>query len=241
MSVALQSATAKFRTARRSTRNCLVAIVRVHSGRQMHDMQNTTAALLTLLVYNAALIGVGLWARGRNQRVVDFYLGGRGLGAWTAAISASASSSSAWTLLGVSGVAYAWGMPALWLFPATVGGFLFNWAWVAPRLQKLSRNEDAVTLSAVIAPARLGEHRRIVLRLAAAIVVFCFVFYIASQFEAAGKAFEATFALSKVTSILVGACIVLAYTMLGGFWAVSVTDTIQGLLMIAGEQGELLR
>jgi sodium/proline symporter len=199
----------------------------------MLDMENTTAVLLTLLGYNTVLIGVGLWARGRNEGVADFYLGGRGLGAWTAALSASASSSSAWTLLGVSGAAYAWGMPALWLFPATVGGFLFNWIWVAPRLRQLSRDEDAVTLSAVVAPTRLGEHRQFVLRLAAGIIVFCFVFYIASQFEAAGKAFEATFAVSKNLSILIGAGIVLAYTMLGGFWAVSVTDTIQGLLMFA--------
>ena len=122
-------------------------------------MQNTTAVFVTLLVYNAVLIGVGMWARGRNQGVADFYLGGRGLGAWTAALSASASSSSAWTLLGVSGAAYAWGTPALWLFPATVGGFVFNWLWVAPRLQRLSRDEDAVTLSAVVAPAQLVELR----------------------------------------------------------------------------------
>jgi len=195
-------------------------------------MQNTTAVLLTLLVYNGLLICVGLWTRKRNQGVKDFYLAGRRLGAWTAAISASASSSSAWTLLGVSGAAYAWGLPALWIFPATVGGFLFNWIWLAPRLRKLSIEEDAVTLSSVIAPVRLGEHRPVVLRLAAAIVVFCFVFYIASQFEAAGKAFEATFALSKNASILIGAAIVLVYTMLGGFWAVSVTDTIQGFLMV---------
>jgi sodium/proline symporter len=194
-------------------------------------MQNTTAVLLTLLVYNLLLISVGLLTKKRNQGVKDFYLAGRGLGAWTAAISASASSSSAWTLLGVSGAAYAWGLPALWIFPAMVGGFLFNWIWIAPRLRKLSIEEDAVTLSSVIAPARLGRLRPVVLRLAAAIVVFCFVFYIASQFEAAGKAFEATFAVSKNASILIGAAIVLAYTMLGGFWAVSVTDTIQGFLM----------
>ena len=83
-------------------------------------MENTQAVLVTLVVYNALLIGVGLWARGRNRDVEDFFLGGRGLGPWVAAISASASSSSAWTLLGVSGAAYAWGLPALWLFPATV-------------------------------------------------------------------------------------------------------------------------
>ncbi len=195
-------------------------------------MDNTGVVLITLVIYNALLIGVGLWARGRNRSVEDFFLGGRGLGPWVAAISASASSSSAWTLLGVSGAAYAWGFPALWLFPATVGGFLLNWAWVAPRLQRLAREEGAVTLSEVVAPSAMGDLRQIILRAAALIIVFCFVFYIASQFEAAGKAFESVFGLSKETSILVGAGIVLAYTMLGGFWAVSVTDSIQGMLMV---------
>ncbi|MCH8303335.1 MAG: hypothetical protein IH912_11335, partial [Proteobacteria bacterium] len=195
-------------------------------------MDNTGAVLVTLVIYNAILIGVGLWARRRNENVEDFFLAGRGLGPWVAAISASASSSSAWTLLGVSGAAYAWGLPALWLFPATVGGFVLNWAWVAPRLQRLAKEEGAVTLSEVIAPANIGEMRQLILRAAALIIVFCFSFYIASQFEAAGKAFESVFGLSKQTSILVGAGIVLAYTMLGGFWAVSVTDTLQGLLMV---------
>ena len=194
-------------------------------------MNGTAPVLLTLVLYNALLIGVGLWARGRNRDVADFYLAGRGLGPWIAGISASASSSSAWTLLGVSGAAYAWGLPALWLFPATVGGFLVNWYWVAPRLRTLARDEDAVTLSEVIAPVGLGESRCIILRIAAVIIVFCFIFYIAAQFEAAGKAFESTFSLPKQSSILIGAGVVLAYSLLGGFWAVSVTDSIQGALM----------
>lgn len=194
-------------------------------------MDRTSSVLVTLVVYNAILIGIGLWARSRNRDTTDFFLAGRGLGAWVAAISASASSSSAWTLLGVSGAAYAWGLPALWIFPSTVGGFLLNWIWVAPRLRTLAGREGAVTLSAVVAPPSIGEGRKLLLRVAALIIVFCFTFYIASQFEAAGKAFESVFDLSKRTSILVGAAIVLVYTLLGGFWAVSVTDTLQGLLM----------
>jgi sodium/proline symporter len=191
----------------------------------------TTSVLVTLVIYNALLIGVGLWARNRNKDVQDYFLAGRGLGAWVAAVSASASSSSAWTLLGVSGAAYAWGLPALWIFPSTVGGFLLNWAWVAPRLQKLAATEQAVTLSEVVVPKSIGGNRRLILRTAALIIVFCFTFYIASQFEAAGKAFESVFEISKQNSILIGAAIVLVYTLLGGFWAVSVTDSIQGLLM----------
>jgi len=148
-------------------------------------VDRTTSVLVTLVVYNAILIGVGLWARGRNKDAQDFFLAGRGLGPWVAAVSASASSSSAWTLLGVSGAAYAWGMPALWIFPSTVGGFLLNWLWVAPRLQKLAAAERAVTLSEVVVPPEIGRHRKLILRVAALIIVFCFTFYIASQFEAA--------------------------------------------------------
>jgi sodium/proline symporter len=194
-------------------------------------MDRTASVLITLVIYNALLIGVGLWARNRNKDVNDFFLAGRGLGAWVAAISASASSSSAWTLLGVSGAAYAWGLPALWIFPSTVGGFLINWAWVAPRLKKLAAAEQSVTLSEVVAPASIAGNRKLILRIAALIIVFCFTFYIASQFEAAGKAFESVFGISKQNSILIGAGIVLVYTLLGGFWAVSVTDSIQGILM----------
>lgn len=195
-------------------------------------MDRTSSVFITLVCYNLILIGVGLWARGRNRDVKDFYLAGRGLGPWVAAISASASSSSAWTLLGVSGAAYAWGLPALWLFPATVGGFVLNWFWVAPRLSKLARAEGAITLSEVIAPISIDGKRQLILRIAALIVVFCFTFYIASQFEAAGKAFESVFEMSKRNSIMIGAVIVLAYTLLGGFWAVSVTDSVQGMLMV---------
>jgi sodium/proline symporter len=195
-------------------------------------MTETAVVLATLVGFNVALIAIGLWARSRNADVEDFYLGGRKLGPWVAALSASASSSSAWTLLGVSGAAYAWGLPALWLFPATVGGFAINWFWVAPRVRRLSQEEGAITLAEMVAPASLGALRTTALRVIAAIVVFSFVFYIASQFEAAGKAFEASFGLSKQASILVGAAVVLAYTLLGGFWAVSVTDGLQGLLMV---------
>ncbi len=80
------------------------------------------------------LIGIGLWAAKRNHTQTDFFLGGRQLGGLVAAISASASSSSAWTLLGVSGFAYAFGLQAFWLVPGTLAGYCFSWFWVAPHL-----------------------------------------------------------------------------------------------------------
>jgi sodium/proline symporter len=195
-------------------------------------MTRAEAILFTLVAYKLVLVGIGLWASRRTRSTGDFFLGGRRLGAWVAAISASASSSSAWTLVAVSGMAYLWGWPALWLFPATVSGFVLNWLWVAPRLMRASRASGTITLTEFLAGAgpETGWPRRIVL-LASGIVLFSFTFYIAAQFQAAGNAFASAFDLEMRTAVAIGAAVVLLYTLLGGFWAVSVTDTLQGLLM----------
>ncbi len=195
-------------------------------------MSREIAVLLTLLVYNAVLVLIGVLCRGRTQDSVDFYLGGRKLGPLVAAISASASSSSAWTLLGVSGAAYAWGLSALWLFPACVGGFMLNWYVLAPTLQRVSGREQAVTVTDVLAGAPGSPLRRSVSVVSSLVILLSLATYVASQFQGAGKTFSETFGISMTTSILIGSAIVVSYTFLGGFWAVSITDTVQGLLMV---------
>jgi Na+/proline symporter len=129
-------------------------------------------------------------------------------------------------------MAYLWGWPALWLFPATVSGFIINWVWVAPRLMRASRAAGAITLTEFLAgpEAYSGWPRRVVL-LASGVVLFSFTFYIAAQFQAAGNAFANAFELDMRAAVAIGAAVVLLYTLLGGFWAVSVTDTLQGLVM----------
>jgi sodium/proline symporter len=191
------------------------------------------AVFATLLAYNILLIGIGLWASRRTGDDTDFYLGGRKLGPWVTAISASASSSSAWTLLGVSGAAYSWGLSALWLFPATVSGFLINWLWVGPRLMRESRADGSVTLTEFLAGEAGGAMRAAIVRLSSLAIIFAFTFYIASQFQGAGLAFASSFGLPAGGAIAIGAGIIVAYTLMGGFWAVSVTDLVQGLLMVA--------
>lgn len=195
-------------------------------------MTRAQAILVTLLCYKAVLILIGFWASRRTHDDGDFFLGGRKLGGWVAALSASASSSSAWTLLGVSGAAYAWGLSAIWLFPATLSGFLINWLWLAPRLMEQSRASNSLTLTEFIAGDRAGRHYRHIMRVSSVAIVFSFMFYIASQFQAAGLAFASSFGISTNGSIALGVAIIVVYTLLGGFWAVSVTDTLQGLLMV---------
>jgi len=194
-------------------------------------MINTTAILITLVIYKIVLILIGFWAHKRTLSTSDYFLGGRRLGPWVAALSASASSSSAWTLLGVSGAAYLWGLPAIWLFPATLSGFLINWFYIAPRLSVHGKKVGAITLTDVLATDDGGQPIKELRWLASVIVLFCFVFYIASQFDAAGQSFQSTFGMDKNISILIGAGIILIYTLLGGFWAVSVSDTLQGIMM----------
>lgn len=194
-------------------------------------MTRATAVLITLLVYQLSLVAIGLFYQRRTRDGFDFFLGGRSLGPLVAAISASASSSSAWTLLGVSGAAYAWGLSAVWIFPSCVGGFLINWYLLAPRLRWLSRKQNALTVTEVMAGPPGSPLRQPIATAASVIILFSLGTYVASQFQGAGKTFSETFEISLFTSILLGSGIVIFYTLLGGFWAVSVTDTLQGLLM----------
>ncbi len=197
-------------------------------------MQESSLAILaTLLIYKVALIAIGLISQRRTHDGLDFFLAGRRLGPAVAAISAAASSSSAWTLLGVSGAAYAWGLSALWIFPACVGGFLLNWCFLAPRLRAWSHRTGAVTVTEVLAGPASQQGHAAISTLASVIILLSMGTYVASQFQGAAKTFAETFELSLTHSVLLGSGIVILYTLLGGFWAVSITDTLQGLVMAA--------
>ena len=194
-------------------------------------MEPAVALLATLVAYKVALLGVGFWASRRAGTRDDFHLAGRGLGPWVASISAAASSSSAWTLLGVSGAAYTWGLSAVWLFPACMLGFVVNGWVVAGPLRRLSRETGTVTLLGLLAHGLDPRWARAMFRVGGTILIFSLLVYVASQFKAAGVTFAETFGMGEVAAILVGGGIVLVYTMSGGFWAVSVTDLLQGIVM----------
>ena len=192
-------------------------------------MERETVVLITLIFYKVLLIAIGFWASKRTHSTEDFFIGGKTLGPWVAATSSSASASSAWSLLGVSGAAYTMGLSAVWLFPAVVLGYVFNWLWVAPRIRVLGNHLQAITLTELLAGK--GHQAKYIVYCCTFIIVFSFAFYIAAQFQAAGGTFATTFNMDSGQAIILGTIIILVYTLLGGFWAVSVTDTLQGLLM----------
>jgi sodium/proline symporter len=194
-------------------------------------MDKATIVLITLVIYKTILIGIGFWASRRTRSEEDFFLGGRGLGPVVAAISYSSSASSAWTLLGLSGAAYVLGVSVVWIAGGSIIGMLVAWFWIAQRLMRFSRRHEQLTLTEFLAHDTAGGMRKGIVITASMIVIFSFVFYVAAQFQGAGNTFAATFDLPMAEAIIIGAVIIMVYTLLGGFWAVSVTDTLQGLLM----------
>ncbi|MEJ8567862.1 sodium/proline symporter [Elongatibacter sediminis] len=196
-------------------------------------MDKLTVIAVTLVAYKLVLIGIGLWASSRNRDHADFFLGGRQLGPVVAAISYASSASSAWTMLGVSGAAFVLGVSVIWIALGSFTGMLVAWFWIGRRLMHHSRIHDQITLTDFLVQDATGRMRRLIVAAASVIIVFSFVFYVAAQFQGAGNTFSATFDMSMSSSIVLGGLIIMIYTLLGGFWAVSVTDTIQGSLMAA--------
>lgn len=195
-------------------------------------MTTATVVLITLIGYKLLLIAVGVWATRRNKSETDFFLGGRGLGPFVAGLSYAASTSSAWVLLGFSGFVYAIGLSALWMVPGIWAGYVVVWLYFGPQLRSESAEHKQLTPTDFMLQDASGPLRHWAAGLAALLILFCFVFYIAAQFDAAGNALAEHFSLSVSQAVVLGAVIVVLYSLLGGFWAVSVTDTIQAVIMM---------
>ena len=180
--------------------------------------------------YQCLLLAVGLWASRRTHSSSDFFLGGRKVGPWVTGISYSASASSAWTLLGVSGAAFVIGPSVVWVALGSLSGMVVAWWWISPRLLEASHQQQLTTfIDYLFEP---NQHRNNTLLWSSAVIILiAFVFYVAAQFQGAGLAVTEVFAVSDTLAILCGAAVILIYTWLGGYWAVSLTDTIQGVVM----------
>jgi len=194
-------------------------------------MDKSLIIISTLVFYKLFLILVGWSTRKKNITIEDYFVGGKRLGPIITSISYSASNSSAWTLLGVSGIAFSQGISTLWLVVGVIGGMFTSWLKVAPSIYEITKKKKLITIPQLIADGYHDSERRNILIASSFIIIFSFTFYIASQFQGAGNALNDTFGLSIVESILLSAFVIYIYTYLGGYLAVSITDTIQGFLM----------
>jgi sodium/proline symporter len=191
-------------------------------------------AVAAFLGYLGLLVGIGAYsARFSSAGIGEFFVGGRKMNRLVVALSAVVSGRSAWLLLGVTGMAYATGASALWAVSGYTLAEAILFFTVARRLRRFAGAHDCITLPDFFA-TRFGDRDgRLRLTLAVVILVFM-VSYVSAQFAGGGKAIGASFGLSTTTGVLLTAVIVLAYTMVGGFLAVSLTDTLQAFFMLFG-------
>jgi sodium/proline symporter len=197
----------------------------------MIELSKVIGAVFT--IYGIIMLWMGYTASRSTHSPNDFFLANRSLKAWVTAISSTASSESAWAVMGTVGLAYKDGLSALWFFPGCLLGYALNWFFIAERLREHSHQKGSLTIPDYL-ETHFNDHTHL-LRITSVIIIFaCMMAYIAAQFLAIGKTFDAIFDISHLVSIPIGGAIVIFYTMMGGFRAVAWTDFIQGLLMVIG-------
>lgn len=195
-------------------------------------MSGDLSVLAGLLLYLALMVVVGLAASRHMKTLDDFVLGGRRLGPWVAAISERASGESAWFLLGLPAAAYGLGFTEYWSVIGIAGGILASWTFIAIPLRRETAKLGALTLPDYF-ELRYRDKSR-VLRIVSMVVILVFyTAYVAAQLVGAGKILHATFGIDPRYGLIIGAAVVVLYTLLGGFLAVAWTDLVQGLLMTA--------
>lgn len=187
--------------------------------------------LVTFIVYLLLLISIGVIFFRLTRNLSDYILGGRKLGSAVTALSAGASDMSGWLLLGLPGAVYASGMNQAWIaIGLTIGAYL-NWQFVARRLRAYTEAaNDALTLPDFF-EARFADKSRVLRIVSAFVILLFFTIYTTSGLVGGAKLFEASFGMGYNTALFVGTFVIVGYTFLGGFMAVSWTDFFQGILM----------
>ena len=188
--------------------------------------------LLAMILYMAAVVGIGIYFAGRaNKDAESYFLGGRSLGPWVTAFSAEASDMSGYLLMGLPGLAYLTGIASPgWTAIGLAVGTWLNWLIVARRLRRYSANLDAITVPQFLS-LRFHDQRNLLNALGAVIIIVFFVPYTASGFAACGKLFHSLFGVDYMAAMVVSACVIVGYTITGGFRAVTTTDLIQSVVM----------
>lgn len=194
-------------------------------------MSTSPITIATMVLYMAICLTLGFLAWRRTRTLGDFILGGRTLGSWVTALSAQATDMSGWLLMGLPGLAYASGFDSVWLLIGLVAGTWLNWQFIAAPLREATeRYGNSLTLPDYF-ERRFEDHSRLLRGVSALLILVFFVFYTSSGFVASGRLFEALFGLPYVEAMFWGTLVMLAYTFLGGFLAVSWSDVLQGSLM----------
>lgn len=189
--------------------------------------------LLAIGVYLVGMVLVGVFysRRGGTDTTHDFYLGGRKMGPLVTAMSAEASDMSSYLLMGLPGLAYLAGVAEVgWTAIGLAIGTYLNWLIVAKRLRRYSAGLGAITIPDFFSK-RYNDRRHVLSCIAAVVILIFFIPYTASGFKAVGTLFNSLFGVNYHGAMIIGAAVIIGYTVLGGFLAVSTTDLIQSIVM----------
>lgn len=188
--------------------------------------------LAAFVIYLAVMLVIGAYCMKRNKSADDFFLGGRGLSGWVAALSAQASDMSGWLLMGLPGAVYALGTGQAWIAVGLFLGTVFNWLCISRRLRRYTiRANNAITFPEYM-ENRFHDKKQILLLISSIVIVIFFLVYTASALAAGGKLFASVFNMDYRIALTIGAVVILAYTFMGGFLAVCATDFVQGMMML---------
>lgn len=195
-------------------------------------MAISTPMLVTFCVYIFGMILIGFIAWRSTKNFDDYILGGRSLGPFVTALSAGASDMSGWLLMGLPGAIFLSGISESWIAIGLTLGAWINWKLVAGRLRVHTEfNNNALTLPDYFT-GRFEDKSRVLRIISALVILLFFTIYCASGIVAGARLFESTFGMSYETALWAGAAATIIYTFIGGFLAVSWTDTVQASLMI---------
>ena len=190
------------------------------------------ALIIAFVIYLGMMVYIGLRNARSNNSASDFFLGGRKVGPWVTALSAEASDSSAWLLMGLPGLCYLGGFKeTFWTAIGLIIGTYLAWLFIAKQLRKCSvAFDDSITIPEFLTN-RFRDKTRILSIVSVFFIVVFFTIYTASGFVACAKLFRSIFGLSWNAGLLIGFVIILSYTILGGYKAVCTTDFVQGALI----------
>ena len=190
-------------------------------------------AILLLGAFLVAMVIIGIWGMRKTSTLGDFFLGGRTVGPWISAFAYGTSYFSAVLFIGFAGkLGWVFGLKALWIgLGNAVFGSLLAWLVLGRRTRIMTQNLDVMTMPEFLLERFGGRYIKIL----AAVIIFMFLLpYSASVFKGLGHLFEATFHISYDLALLIMIGITGVYLVLGGYFAITLTDFIQGIIMLAG-------
>ncbi len=192
-----------------------------------------SVTLSVLLGYLVVLVTLAIWSRRETQTLAGYFLAGKKLPYWVVAFSANATGESGWLLLGLTGMGYAVGAHAYWVVVGEMLGIIASWGLISRRLKRHGDETDSITITDALS-AKFSEHANLIRGIAVVIILIMVTTYVTAQMVASGKAFSEFIGWGYRESVIIGAIIIIGYTFVGGYKAVSYTDVVQGTLMLAG-------